>query len=126
MKARWIAAVAVAAGLMAPGGMLAAKAYATPQNGYYQQQGGWDQPPQEYREWQRRGFHDGVEGARKDYENHRSPNVRNRDEFRHPNAPREFRRDYRDGFRRGYEMAEQHMMGDRGHHHDHDHDHDHD
>jgi hypothetical protein len=74
--------------------------------------GGWDAPPQEYAdEIHRRGFHDGIEGARKDYENHRRPDVNNRDEYRHPNVPRGARRDYRDGFRRGYDVGVQHLMG---------------
>ena len=69
----------------------------------------WDAPPQEFREAQRQGFHDGIEGARKDFDNHRSPNVENRDEFRHPHVARNLREDYRDGFRRGYERAMSHM-----------------
>ena len=72
-------------------------------------QGGWDAPPGELREVARQGFHDGVEGARRDVENHRRPNVNNRDEYRHPNVPHDVRRDYRDGFRRGYDVAKQHM-----------------
>ena len=45
----------------------------------------WEGVPPEFRAAQQRGFHDGVEGARKDFANHRPPNVNNRDEFRHPN-----------------------------------------
>ena len=38
--------------------------------------GGWDQPPGSYRnDIMRQGYHDGIEGARKDVENHRRPNV---------------------------------------------------
>jgi hypothetical protein len=75
-------------------------------------QGGWDAPPPEIaNDTMRRGFHDGIEGARKDYENHRAPNVNNRDEFRHPDVPRELRHDYRMGFRRGYDAGVRHMMG---------------
>ncbi len=85
-----------------------------PPGGYGQDRGGWDAPPQEYREVQRQGFRDGIEGARKDFENHRRPNVNNRDEFRHPNVPRNLRRDYRDGFRRGYNIGVQHMYGGGG------------
>ena len=60
----------------------------------------------------RRGFHDGVEGARKDYQNHRPPNVNNRDEYRNPHfiAPPD-RHDYREGFRRGYAVAVSHIYG---------------
>lgn len=68
-------------------------------------------PPDRFTEWQRRGFHDGVEGARRDFGNHRRPSVFNRDEYRDPHVPREFARDYREGFRRGYEMAASRLWG---------------
>jgi hypothetical protein len=74
-------------------------------------QAGWDAPPAEFREIQREGFHDGIEGARKDFDNHRTPDVNNRDEYRHPKVPRSAREDYREGFRRGYEVAMAHLMG---------------
>jgi hypothetical protein len=70
----------------------------------------WNLPPQEFREIQQRGYHDGIEGARKDYDNHRRPDVNNRDEYRHPHVPESARADYREGFRRGYETAWDHMM----------------
>ncbi len=75
-------------------------------------QGGWDAPPPEFAAAQQRGFRDGIEGARRDFENHRPPDVRNRDEFRNPKfiAPPD-RRDYRSGFRRGYDVAVRHMYG---------------
>jgi hypothetical protein len=82
-----------------------------PPPGAYQGQGGWDGPPNEFNEVQRRGFHDGIEGARKDYENHRPANINNRDEFRHPPVPGPLVHDYRVGFRRGYQAAVRHMMG---------------
>jgi hypothetical protein len=72
--------------------------------------GGWDAAPQEFRDIQRQGFHDGIEGARKDVDNHRRPDVNNRDEFRRPPVPRESWREYREGFRRGYETAMSHLM----------------
>ena len=81
-----------------------------PPPGAYGQGGGWDAPPQEYNDYRRRGFQDGIEGARKDVENHRRPTPNNRDEFRHPNVPGQFRHDYRDGFRRGYDVGMRHMM----------------
>ena len=79
--------------------------------------GGWNSPPSEFSDAARRGFQEGMEGARKDYENHRTPNVNNRDEYRHPNVPRNLRRDYRMGFQRGYDAGVRHMMGggDRDH-----------
>ncbi len=80
-----------------------------PPNGGYQGGGGWDQPPGEFQEVQRQGFHDGIEGARKDFENHRQPNVNNRDEYRHPSFHGPDRRAYKQGFRRGYDVGVQHL-----------------
>jgi len=75
---------------------------------------GWEAPPSQFIAAQQRGYHDGVEGARKDFDNHRPPNVNNRDEFRNPHfiAPPD-RRDYRIGFREGYRVAVQHIYGQR-------------
>ena len=78
------------------------------------QVGGWDAPPRELNDLQRQGFHDGIEGARKDFENHRPMDVNNRDEYRHPHLPPEQREAYRDGFRRGYNVAMSHLMGGPG------------
>ena len=72
--------------------------------------GNWA-PPDRFSEWQRRGFHDGVDGARKDFGNHRRPNVANREEYRDPNVPPQGRHEYREGFRRGYEMAANRLWG---------------
>ena len=82
-----------------------------PQPQAYGQQGGWDAPPNEFNRLQRRGFHDGIEGARKDFGNHRNPDVNNRDEYNHPDLPREQREIYRDAFRRGYQQAASHLWG---------------
>ncbi len=77
--------------------------------------GGWDQPPGSYRnDVMRQGYRDGIEGARKDVENHRRPNVNNRDEYRHPNVGGPARHDYRQGFREGYQNAMAHMAGGGG------------
>jgi hypothetical protein len=70
-------------------------------------------PPQQFTEMQRRGFHDGIEGAHHDFDNHRRPSVFNRDEYRTPRLPNEFWHDYREGFRRGYEMAASQLWGER-------------
>jgi hypothetical protein len=80
------------------------------------QQYGWDIPPQEYNDVQRRGFHDGVQGAQKDYGNGRRPNVNNREEYRDPDdmphdIPPELREAYRQAFRRGYATAASHLWG---------------
>ena len=59
----------------------------------------------------RRGFEDGVEGALKDFGNHRRPDVDNRDEYRHPHVPYQMQDAYRDSFRRGYNRAMDELMG---------------
>lgn len=81
--------------------------------GAYAQEGGWDVPPQEFSEVQRRGFHDGVEGARHDFDNHRPPSPENRDEYRNPHVEPALRHDYREAFRRGYQTAAAHLWGGR-------------
>jgi hypothetical protein len=73
------------------------------------EQGGWDAPPQEFRDIQRQGFHDGIEGARKDFDHHKPSNVEDRAEYRHPHVSASGRQDYREGFRRGYEVAMNHL-----------------
>jgi len=82
-------------------------------------QAGWDVPPQEYRDVPRKGFQDGVEGARKDFQNHRRPDVNNRDEYRHPHVSHNDRDEYRAAFERGYQTGVAHIYGN-GHDHDHD------
>jgi hypothetical protein len=70
----------------------------------------WAAVPPELQGAERQGFHDGIEGARKDAENHRPPSVENRDEYRHPGVPHRDRGAYRDGFRRGYQIGVDHLM----------------
>jgi len=77
----------------------------------YGQQPGWDEPPQELQEMQRRGFRDGIAAAHQDIESHRHPDFNNRDEFRNPGLPHEQWEAYRDGFRRGYERGVSYLMG---------------
>jgi hypothetical protein len=94
-------------------GVVGAKAQeGPPPPGYYNQP--WTQPPGEYRDdISRRGFHDGIEGARRDFQNHRPPNVNNRDEYRHPSVSGSARHQYREAFRRGYEMGVQRIYNGR-------------
>lgn len=73
----------------------------------------WDVPPRELNDIQRQGFRDGIEGARRDWDNHRPPNVENRDEFRNPHMPPEQAEAYRDGFRRGYQVGVSHLYGNQ-------------
>ena len=75
---------------------------------------GWDAPPREFREIQRQGFHDGIYGAQKDYENHRRPTPNNRDEYRRPPVSPRDRDAYRIGFERGYRIGWDHIMNRGG------------
>lgn len=113
-----IAASALAVAL-ATSGYIIAQPYTSSAPAYGQdrdrdQDRSWDNPPQEFRDIQRQGFHDGIEGARKDYDNHRRPDVNNRDEYRHPHVPESARADYREGFRRGYQVGMDHLMAGSG------------
>lgn len=75
--------------------------------------GGWDAPPSDFRQdLQRQGWHDGLDGARKDAENRRPPNVLNRDEYRNYRGPA--RRLYRAAFQRGYNAFWAHQGGPGG------------
>ena len=86
------------------------------------QEGPW-QPNEPQGQWSRAwhsGFRDGVDAARHDIDARRPPDPRRHDKFRHPDLPRDERGDFREGFRRGYQMVYEHSMGEH-HHHDHDH-----
>ena len=69
--------------------------------------------PANYSQMQQRGFHDGIVGARKVFGNSRYPDPNNRDEYRNPSVPPEFRFEYRQGFRRGYERAAARLWGNQ-------------
>lgn len=79
----------------------------------WQYQGDPDQwtPPDRFNDIERRGFRDGVVGAQRDFGNHRRPDPANRDEYRHPDMPPQMWHEYREGFRRGYEMAAMRLWG---------------
>jgi len=113
MKLKWFAIplVGLTAGVTAIAPAIAAASQAP---AYVQDQGGWDTPPSEFRDVQKQGFHDGIEGARKDFDHHRMPDVNNREEFKHPHVDASLRDDYREGFRRGYDAAMHHLMGQTG------------
>lgn len=76
----------------------------------------WDQPPPEFKDMERRGFHDGVQSAIKDFNHHREPEPERHKEFQNPHVHRSFVEDYRKGFRRGYDDAMQHMVSSKEHH----------
>jgi hypothetical protein len=109
MKKRGLATGAVGLLMGLSTGAMVAQYYGPPP-ARYAQEPGWDQVPTEFRAAQQRGFHDGIEGARRDFQNHRRPNVNNRDESRNPHfiSPPD-RADYRMGFRHGYDVAVRHI-----------------
>lgn len=110
---RGLAAIAAALIIVPSTGSMVAQQYGPPQGpppGYHDR-GDWDAVPPEFREIERRGFHDGIEGARHDFDNHRRPDPNNRDEFRHPHVDGADRRAYREAFRRGYWVGVRHIYG---------------
>ena len=110
----WLTISALAAWLGGTSGGIAMKAYAAPAPapGYYQE-GRWDEPPAEYKDAGRRGFHDGIEAARMDFDNHRHKNADDHDLYRHPPVDRDLRDDYRNAFREGYSRAMHHLRDEQ-------------
>ena len=100
---------------------------------------GWQQPPQDFNDFQRQGYQAGIQAARHDLDNRLSPDPHRHWDYRKPQVPHEARDDFRRGYGHGYEMAYEHRGewnhdhhewdhhdGDRDHHHDDHHDGDHD
>lgn len=113
-----VSALALSLGA-ASGGLLArAHASALPAQPQYEGQGRWDEPPSEYRDAQRMGFHDGIEAARRDFDHHSRKDADDHDEYRHPHVERNLVGDYRNAFREGYGRAMHHLR-DEEHHDDH-------
>lgn len=120
MKTKWFAIAALTAGLAVPAGMTArAHAAALPAGTGLYQDRPWDQAPDEYRDVQRQGFHDGIEAARSDWDRHSHRDADDHDRYKHPPVAREFHGDYRDGFKHGYDMAVRHMRDEHRDHDDH-------
>jgi len=83
--------------LLASAGSAFAQRYDGPPAFRYDGDGGAE------RAMEQRGYVDGTRGADRDFQNHRRPDVNNRDEFRNPNfIPGWAQQEYREGFRRGY------------------------
>jgi hypothetical protein len=74
----------------------------------------WMQPPPEFKEMQRQGFHAGVQAAIKDYDKHREPDLERHKEYVHPKVDRSYVPDFRDGYRRGYNDAYKHLIKAHG------------
>jgi hypothetical protein len=74
----------------------------------------WMQPPPEFKEMQREGFHEGVQAAIKDFDKHRDPDLERHKEYVRPKVDRSYVPDYRDGYRRGYNDAMKHLIKTHG------------
>lgn len=74
----------------------------------------WNQPPAEFKEMQRKGFHDGVQAAIKDYDKHRDADLERHKDFVRPKVDKSYVPDYRDGYKRGYNDAYKHMVKTHG------------
>lgn len=59
-------------------------------------------PPPGYTDIAQRGFHDGIEAARRDIAAGRAPDAARHPRFRNPPVPPPTWEDYRHGFRDGY------------------------
>lgn len=117
MTIKWLALPTLAMAVCLVGYSPSRAYAASPQEPGYEHhddQGRWDQAPGEYRDVQRRGFHDGIEAARRDFDHHRHADADDHDQFRHPHVDPAAREDYREGFRRGYEVGMHHMMEQQG------------
>lgn len=80
----------------------------------YSQDRDWDRAPDEYRDAQRHGFHEGVEAARRDFADRRHADADDHEVYKHPPVEGgEARRDFREGFKEGYHRAMDHMRHDR-------------
>lgn len=109
------AAILLAAALWMPLGVSARAAAPAAQEGVTAiPRPPWMQPPPEFKEMQRQGFHAGVKAAIKDYDHHRFPDFEHHKEYRHPKVDAAFRVDFRQGFRRGYNDAMKHLIKDHG------------
>ena len=122
MNHKWFAVSALTLALAGTSGGIATRAYAAPASpapaGF--QEGRWDEPPSEYREAQRQGYHDGIEAARRDFEGRRHKDADDHEVYRHPPVERDLRDDYRHAFRDGYSRAMHHMKEEREEHRDYD------
>jgi hypothetical protein len=114
MKIKWISVPALALCLASTGTL---KVHAQPGGavGQYQEHPDhWNEPPNGYSDAQRRGFHEGVEAARRDVQEGRRVDADDHEAYRHPQVEQGQRQEFREGFREGYHRAIEHMKNDGG------------
>lgn len=118
MKIVWLSIPALALCIAAPATVKASayEAQPTPKLAQYQDQDrDWDRPPDSYRDAQRRGFHEGMEAARRDFQDGHHRDADDHDVYKHPPVEGDdARREFREGFKEGYHRAMEHMRHDRG------------
>jgi len=71
--------------------------------------GRWDDFPHEYDDVHRQGFRAGLDAAQRDFEDRRRPDAERHETFRHPAVSDRFIADFRDGYRRGYDVGTRHL-----------------
>ncbi|HEY2470107.1 MAG TPA: hypothetical protein VGI45_20065 [Terracidiphilus sp.] len=123
MKIKWLAPSLLALCVAATGGLkakaspppLPASAQPLPVAAQDQDRDhDWDRPPDAYQDAQRRGFHEGIEAARRDFADHRHADADDHDVYKRPPVDGHDRQAFREGFKEGYHRAMEHMR------HDHD------
>ena len=114
MKIMWFSVPALALCIAAPAAIQASahEAQPLPSAAQYQDRDhDWDRPPESYsEEAERRGFHEGIEAARRDYMDRRHADADDHDVYKHPPVDGDHaRHEFREGFKEGYRRAMDHM-----------------
>ncbi len=112
-KLVWRVALGTAMGIVLSTSLIARSAAAAGQNSILDNLP-WMQPPAEFKEMQKQGFHAGVQAAVKDYDKHRDPDLERHKEYVHPKVDKSYVPDYRDGYRQGYNDAYKHLTKTHG------------
>src|SRR5215475_9722743 len=118
MKINWIAPSVLALCVVATGGLKAKASPAQPLPSaaqYQDRDHDWDRPPDAYQDAQRRGFHEGIEAARRDFADHRHADADDHEVYKRPPVDEHDRGAFREGFKEGYHRAMEHMRHDRDH-----------
>lgn len=118
MNIKWLAPSLLALCVAAPGALKATASPAQPLPSaaqYQDRDRDWDRPPDAYQDAERRGFHEGVEAARRDFADHRRADADDHGVYKHPPVDEHDRSAFREGFKEGYHRAMEHMRheGDR-------------
>lgn len=122
MKIMWFSVSALALCIAAPVMKASSpEAQPSPSAAQYQDRDhDWDRPPDAYQDAERRGFHEGMEAARRDYMDRRHADADDHDAYKHPPVEGDnARHEFREGFKEGYRRAMDHMRHDRDDDHPH-------